>query len=1212
MYCFSRINPVFSFDKIATISQHTLREISEFPMEPPPPPPLRAGVTRDTALSPMMTRGKSARNLAQDRIRQAKQQVLPRFHPSVNNKENVLKFYEQHPDSFVEHSMTLDQLKKIYGMLQLYCLDRNFTNSELLERLPLSSPYCLVTFIGGNWWRLSRSQKQRRLVAWRRQKLAYSSQGSTLVEDEARTNSLKRDQIEIVGIWCRAKTGGRISKEPFFGIKGSIRFTLEGKPMPQPLTEADTERLRIEMATAAMGAASLSPPPPTTDTGESQRTQTVREMEMVAQSIVNDAPGIPPDTCMETQSSQETDKDTSSRRESSLESQTTAQRIQQQQQQPTDPPIEEVIPEGADTRTNSQQQKTLPQTQNLPDGFQIIKATAAQKEGSKKTAEIPCGSFQSPKGVVPRMLYGGKGRRFINMLNSRADRTGNELLLTWLNLPGLFQNAQKKNRTISGDTEERLKRLAVRKFTYGNVGQAFKVLQRKPQTKTEPTDEEIDKLFPKETSNEEILHPARGDTNIAIGIEQLTRVVSKLPRDRACGESQLSYDHIKYAVMRDETAASLLHNAVNFLLNNPEKVDKSLYSGTAYFLQKGGGKLRPIVLQETITKVAHKCLNIRLLNILKEKMPPHQYCINHSNGTTQATLGIQNEIKGERARYIVAVDFTNAFNSLSRHTLMENMVRMGIDSNITSYVATYLNRFTVRHKERIIKNGRGVPQGCPLSMTLFAIGTSHLIKIIERMGVRVYAYADDMALVADTKQEMEEAVDVLETKAKECGLSLNRAKTKYFTLKDEDEDGFTSLAKVSWTYLGIPISLDQQLVKDSFSRTVDRVAEMSAKAWEAPLLQQAYFIERLCVGPMLTHVARGTDLQGDIDTFLTEQQKKLEAHQNPVIKQVPKAWRVQPVRSGGLGLTDIRMVQKAAREALLVEAGEKEPDPGIGKREGDNAEEDRETRWQRVFTSMLQELIINEHKTKMRLGREKETHEPTTTGQYDSLWLASPPVNPAQVLSDSAFKIAIQLRYDIDDIAQLRKKCPFCGKQITLQHCLACGRANAGTVIARHNTITRIIGTHIAAQGTIVEYEKKLPFHSETKPHIPDITYMKDTVQHHIDVAVCQRRGKQSDMRQTAIASKTYKYKKTWGAMFSNVHFVIFDNEGRPAEGVANYLEGLGIGPRLIKTMQSVILKANETCYKRVISRIAEVENGMHASRSRSMMIPLDIIEDTA
>ena len=101
-------------------------------------------------------------------------------------------------------------------------------------------------------------------------------------------------------------------------------------------------------------------------------------------------------------------------------------------------------------------------------------------------------------------------------------------------------------------------------------------------------------------------------------------------------------------------------------------------------------------------------------------------------------------------------------------------------------------------------------------------------------------------------------------------------------------------------------------------------------------------------------------------------------------------------------------------------------------------------------------------------------------------------------------------------------------------------------------------------------------------------------------------------MRQKAVAAKTYKYKKIWGRMFKNVHFVIFDNGGGPAEGVVKFLEDLRIPRKLIKTMQSVILGANELCYKKVIGRLAEDTNRIQAAKSRSLLLPLDLIEDTA
>ena len=1157
------------------------------PPDPPPPNAIQTQV--ESVRSPVATRSRSARSQAQARIKEARQNVLPRIHTSVANKEALLQYYRANADLFMEHEMTTEQLQLTYQLLQLYCVDRSLKNADLYEKLPLTQQYNLVSFIGGNWWRLSRSPTKR-TVAWRKQTITYSSSGRTLVEDKASKTYLKREQVDVVGVWCRTHPGGRISKSPFFGIKRSINFDLGGSPLASPVTLDDAEAIRLQVATAPFSTSSLAPQTAATTCSGGD----AGDMAKTAASIAADTSCTPTDTPTPTLGAPPSESQTPVRgEEPPMETQAqTPVAPQEQQERPPHP-----------QETPPSQHQAEP-----PNGFELI-STSTSCRGRKGSAELPCSIFRRPEGLVPRILYGARGRRFVETLVSKAERLGNDLLLTWLNIPGLFQSAPCERTEDAEETDEKIRRLSVRKFQFGNVGQSFKVLQREPRPKVKPTAQEIQTLFPEPVSPEPVIRPKR-DTAIQVSLEELLNTVAKLPRDRAGGESQLSYDHIKYAISKDETAGKMLQSSVNFLLNNPESANQQLYTATAYFLQKENGGFRPIVLQETLTKIAHRCLNRRLLAMLRGRIPERQFCINCANGTTMAALEIQRELKEAKAKYITAVDFSNAFNSLSRHTLINNMTRLNIGGSYVSYVATYLERFRVRYGGLTIENKRGVPQGCPLSMTLFAIGTSHLIRILEKKGVRVYAYADDMAIVADSREQMEAAMQLLETKARECGLTINREKTKGYTTQVEDEDGYSSLHKNVWTYLGIPISLDPHLVEDEFSKAVDKVAEKAEKAWRAPLLQQAYFINRLCIGPMLSHIARGTNLRGNTDTFLNTQQRKIDKHMPPVIAKIPRAWRLQPVAAGGLGLSDVCLTQKAAREALLIEAGEKTPDGLVGAR-AQTEKEDGEGKWQARLTKVLHALIVEEQQTKMSIGKQRRDPEPEVSTPHDSLWLSCPPTSPAHVLSDTAFSIAIQLRYGMDELASLGRNCPFCEVPLTLKHSLVCPKANKGTFIARHNTVTRIIGTSLAARGTIAEYERKLPTHSDDKPHIPDITYLKDSTQHHIDVAICQRYGKHRDMRQTTIVSKTYKYRKTWGKMFKNVHFVIYDNSARPAQGVPEYLRDLGVGAATMRTIQTTILRANETCFRRVLGRANEEINRMYVARAKALLIPQNLIKDT-
>ena len=134
--------------------------------------------------------------------------------------------------------------------------------------------------------------------------------------------------------------------------------------------------------------------------------------------------------------------------------------------------------------------------------------------------------------------------------------------------------------------------------------------------------------------------------------------------------------------------------------------------------------------------------------------------------------------------------------------------------------------------------------------------------------------------------------------------------------------------------------------------------------------------------------------------------------------------------------------------------------------------------------------------------------------QASSLWVKGfhlvflSPSDPVQTLQNTAFRIVFQLRHGIDDIKTMKKPCPFCGETLALQHSLVCVKVNKDIIISWHNTITRIIRTYITSTYITVECEKKLPIYSDNKRYISNITYIKDSLQHHINVNICQRYGK--------------------------------------------------------------------------------------------------------
>ena len=249
----------------------------------------------------------------------------------------------------------------------------------------------------------------------------------------------------------------------------------------------------------------------------------------------------------------------------------------------------------------------------------------------------------------------------------------------------------------------------------------------------------------------------------------------------------------------------------------------------------------------------------------------------------------------------------------------------------------------------------------------------------------------------------------------------------------------------------------------------------------------------------------------------------------------------------------------------------------------------------------------------MATGKSKKQMKSTARDPADSLWLSQPPTNPSQVLSNISFQLAIQQRYGIDTLADRRFKCPYCRCDLDIKHCIACTRANLGPIIARHNTISRMIGHALASEGTPAEYEKKILYFGKDKKkepdHRPDVTYKMDTSEHYIDVTVCSVREK-GDYLKRAIQIKKNQYITKDGTILRNLHIVAFDNAGNMGAGVNSYLHSIGCTNALIKAMQVCILQANEKCYKKVMCKVAEDLNTSRVRGTRNLMTSPNQIDD--
>ena len=90
----------------------------------------------------------------------------------------------------------------------------------------------------------------------------------------------------------------------------------------------------------------------------------------------------------------------------------------------------------------------------------------------------------------------------------------------------------------------------------------------------------------------------------------------------------------------------------------------------------------------------------------------------------------------------------------------------------------------------------GVPQGDPLSPLLFSLYTADIPNVMSHRGVEIdngteikyLLYADDLVIISNEADELQLAIDRLDTYADRWNLTVNTAKTKCITFMLEEID----------------------------------------------------------------------------------------------------------------------------------------------------------------------------------------------------------------------------------------------------------------------------------------------------------------------------------------------------------------------------------------------------------------------------------------
>ncbi|EYC19326.1 hypothetical protein Y032_0024g1020 [Ancylostoma ceylanicum] len=118
----------------------------------------------------------------------------------------------------------------------------------------------------------------------------------------------------------------------------------------------------------------------------------------------------------------------------------------------------------------------------------------------------------------------------------------------------------------------------------------------------------------------------------------------------------------------------------------------------------------------------------------------------------------------------------------------------------------------------------GVKQGSALSLLLFIPCVDAITRDIQKPHPWCMLYADDVMVAVETREELQEEVQLSEERLQRHGLRLNIAKTEYMECGAKIEDGTicvdgNKLKKVEcFKYLRSRIAFTDDVLPDSYGR----------------------------------------------------------------------------------------------------------------------------------------------------------------------------------------------------------------------------------------------------------------------------------------------------------------------------------------------------------------------------------------------------------
>jgi len=196
------------------------------------------------------------------------------------------------------------------------------------------------------------------------------------------------------------------------------------------------------------------------------------------------------------------------------------------------------------------------------------------------------------------------------------------------------------------------------------------------------------------------------------------------------------------------------------------------------WLEKENGGRRPLGIPTVLDRFIQQLIHGELQALCEPHMSQHGWGFRPERGAHDAVKAAQRYLTEEAKSWVVDMDIKGFFDNMNHGVLQRQLGQRIADPRVLKLIGKYLRAGVMEAGKVIPSEGKGAPQGGPLSPLLGNIYLDELDKELERRGLSFSRYADDCNIYVSSEKAAQRVMErVSRFVKKRLKLEVNASKS---------------------------------------------------------------------------------------------------------------------------------------------------------------------------------------------------------------------------------------------------------------------------------------------------------------------------------------------------------------------------------------------------------------------------------------------------